>query len=79
MSRAILIRATRNITVQNGIHFQIWAMTSDPSPSQRSVNQFGPSMPNSADKTVSTKPGSPISIQWNETQAWAVASAQGKI
>ncbi len=36
-------------------------------------------MPNSADNTWSTRPGAPINIQWNETQACAAATAQGKI
>jgi len=41
----------------------------DPSASQRSLNQIGPSMPNNSDNTLSTKPSSPISIQWTEMKA----------
>jgi hypothetical protein len=36
-------------------------------------------MPNSADNKPSTRPCSPISIQWNEMQVCTAASAHGKI
>src|SRR5260370_16354616 len=79
MTLGIVMRAVRKIRVQNGIHFQIYAMTFDPSPSQRLLNHSGPSMPNSAENKPSTRPCSPISIQWNEMQVCTAASAHGKI
>src|ERR1700731_4382098 len=79
MTRGIVMRAVRKFRVQNGIHFQIYAMTFDPSPSQRLLNHSGPSMPDSADNKPSTRPRSPISIQWNEMQVCTAASAHGKI
>ena len=47
--------------------------------SQRSRNQSGPAIPSTADKTLSTKPSSPISIQWNDTKAGMDGSAQGRM
>src|SRR5260370_38101335 len=43
------------------------------------MNQRRPSMPNSAENKPSTRPCSPISIQWNEMQVCTAASAHGKI
>src|SRR5260370_35328117 len=79
MTLGIVMRAVRKIRVQNGIHFQIYAMTFDPSPSQRLLNHSGPSMPNSADNKQSNRPCSPIRIQWNEMQVCTAARDQGKI
>src|SRR5438093_4354258 len=78
MSCGIDILPASRITVQNGSHFQICEQTAEPSASQRSLSQDGPSMLNRMNSALLIRPHSPFSIQWIEMKPGSSGTAQGR-
>src|SRR5215831_5187325 len=72
------MRPARRMTVQNGIHFQICEVITEPSASQRDVSsQPGPSTAKTLHRTLLRSPHCPLSIQWIDMNEGSAGTAQG--